>query len=103
MKKTLLLILSFFVLCFFSCATKSVESNSPSEIIESSETIAESSETLESSESIISTQEINTKENQEDYIFISPKINPNEPEFSLETAKILDSYWSKYFTEKNNL
>ena len=102
MKKTLFLVLSFFVLCFFSCATKTVESATPSEIIESSETITKSSETPESSESINSAQEINTKENQEDYIFISPKINPNEPEFSLETAKILDSYWSKYFTEKNN-
>ena len=38
MKKTFLLLLSFFVLSFFSCATKSVESDSPSEIIESSET-----------------------------------------------------------------
>ena len=102
MKKTLFLVLSFFVLCFFSCATKSVESDSPSEIIESSETITKSSETPETSESIISTEEVKTEENQEDYIFISPKINPNEPEFSLETAKILDSYWSKYFTEKNN-
>lgn len=38
MKKTFLLLLSFFVLSFFSCATKSVESDAPSEIIESSET-----------------------------------------------------------------
>lgn len=40
MKKLFLLLLSFFVLSFFSCATKSVESNAPSEIIESSETAA---------------------------------------------------------------
>ena len=38
MKKTFLLLLSFFVLSFFSYATKSVESNAPSETIESSET-----------------------------------------------------------------
>ena len=38
MKKTFLLLLSFLSLCFFSYATKSVESDSPSEIIESSET-----------------------------------------------------------------
>ena len=38
MKKLFLLFLSFLSLCFFSYATKSVESDSPSEIIESSET-----------------------------------------------------------------
>lgn len=38
MKKLFLLLLSFLSLCFFSYATKSVESNAPSEITENSET-----------------------------------------------------------------
>ncbi|MBR4011827.1 MAG: hypothetical protein IKI98_03300 [Spirochaetaceae bacterium] len=89
MKKTFLLLLSFLSLCFFSYAKITLKSDLPSKITENSEIV-------------IDEEKLKTTESLETSNIIYPELNPNEPVFSYGTTLVLDSLWSRYFTEKND-